>query len=145
MTEPFRVEVSYETTGYDDSTLRAVATILGTTKEAGRNFRGAWVDGKENALESLIQALIKGIFTTSEAGRIRHEQERTALESEVQGLRIEIERTREEIAQTPIAVLQTGFKEVQIQRNALEAEVVAQRARLARFAAAVEILNQAIK
>lgn len=137
------VDVSYETSGYDDRTLRAVATVVSV--DGGRTLRGSWEDGETKALLSLAEKAIASLLNQHADERRRYQQERDTLQGEVEGLRAEINRVRQEIAKTPVSALQIGFKEVQIQRASLEAEVVAQRAKLARFAAAVETLNQAIK
>jgi hypothetical protein len=143
VTEPVRVDVSYENSGYDTLTSRAVAIV--TTDQGKQVFRGAWVnDGNIKALESLLGKMADVILTQMNEDRLRCLEEASIMQRKIGGLQAEIDEMRNNATRSGLSTLMARSREVQHQRNLLEVEVTEQRAKLARIHAAVDQLIGAV-
>lgn len=143
MTEPVRVDVSYENSGYDTVTVRAIATVI--TSKGRKVFRGSWVDdGDLKALESLIAAIARTTLKQIDDDRLRYAEESDILQRKIGGLQAAIDEMRNEATKSGLSTLMARSKDTQHERNLLQVEVTEQRAKLARIHAAVDQLIGAV-
>lgn len=144
MNEPVKVDVSYENSGYDTLTLRAIATV--TTDKGKQSFRGSWVnDGNVKALESLIGEIVRATFERIGSDQIRHLEESRIMQGKLDGLRAEVDEMRNDATRSGLSTLMARSKEVQLERNALHTEATKQKATLARVRAAINELIEAVR
>jgi hypothetical protein len=143
VTEPAKVDVTYEGSGYDTLTLRAVATVA--TDKGKKIFRGSWVnDGNVEALMSLVSEMARTTLKQIDQDRLRHSEESDLLQRRIIGLQAEIDEMRNEATKSGLAALRVRSKEVLNERNLLQAEVTELRAKLARIYVAVGQLIGAV-